>query len=91
MKRPPDDPFVLATEHLAWCLRDGMTFSDILSAIGEPCFGTETGYDILWAIAKAAEELKDPRLVARAVKIYPPFKRRESPSQRVPPAARRVA
>lgn len=53
------DPFVLAAEHLAWAIREGMSFADVLWSIGEPAYGTETGNDVLWALAKAVEYMND--------------------------------
>lgn len=54
-----DDPFVLAAEHLAWAIREGMSFADVLWSIGEPAYGTETGNDVLWALAKAVQYMND--------------------------------
>lgn len=75
--RSRPDPFAIAAEHVAWCLREGFSINDVLRAIGAGVVGNETWNDVIWAIAKAQDEM-DPRLVAAPIAtVFLPFRKRD--------------
>lgn len=76
------DPFEIAVEHVAWCIRQGMHARDVLAALGEPAPDRVTWNDVIWTIAALAGRNKALGSTDDRVTVWPPFRA---------PAARRAA
>lgn len=51
------DPFEMAVEHAAYCISQGMTVLDVLSAINAPPPNSKpTWNDAIWALARIASD-----------------------------------
>lgn len=80
------DSFAVAAEHVAWCLKQGMTLDDLhrsLACGGWHCPPFRSWNDALWAIAAASDRLTS-NLAARGAQAHHakitaamPFRRRE--------------
>ena len=77
MSTPPD-PFVIAAEHIAWCVREGLHPSDFFIAVGEPLPPQPPSWQqAIWLAARIAS-MASERLADDKVTIWPPFKKKDA-------------
>lgn len=82
-----DDPFLIATEHVAWCIRQGICLAQLHVALGRragPPF--ETWNDAIWTLARVYSDLdwrSGADLIAASTQAakpeVPPLRHRTSP------------
>ena len=68
------DPFAIAAEHIAYCLRRGDKPADVFAALGEACPAEPSWNAAIWAVAWLADDVRGLGRTDDVLTIYPPFR-----------------